>query len=172
MQELGRFAISNEAELIALATRLEVGLTAGDVLGLIGELGVGKSLFARAIISAAKTRLRLPQESIPSPSFSLMQFYPRPTQSQPETGIWHVDAWRLDNAPAEAEELGLGEALVHEICLIEWADKLGDILPASTLFFHFSFGATATQRHLTLTTGSEYAAVWGKRLAPVLDISP
>lgn len=110
-----------------LAARLAQILMAGDCLLLEGEIGAGKSAFARAVI-----RARIGQnEDVPSPTFTLVQTY-----HAGEVEIWHCDLYRLSH-PDEALELGLDEALQSEICLIEWPDRLGEMVPqtASTLTF-------------------------------------
>ena len=170
-QTLAQLTVADEGALMALAGRIESCLEVPDVLGLIGALGVGKSVFARGVISAAKARLGLPPESIPSPSFSLMQFYPRPTEQNKEAGIWHMDAWRLNDetALAEAESLGIGEALASHICLIEWADKLLRLLPPRSLLCHIQFGASAGERHLAFTTGDDFVDGWRTRLNQALN---
>ena len=172
-QVCAQFTVGTEVALTALAGRFESCLCVPDVLGLIGELGVGKSVFARGIISAAQTRLGLPSESIPSPSFSLMQFYPRPNWHNSEAGIWHVDAWRLNDdatgAEREAEGLGIGEALANHVCLIEWADKLLGLLPRRSLLCQIQFGATAGERHLVFTANNDFAEEWRGRLSQALD---
>lgn len=170
-QVCGQCIVGDEVALTALAGRFESCLRVPDVLGLIGELGVGKSVFARGIISAAQTRLGLPLESIPSPSFSLMQFYPRPNGHNSEAGIWHMDAWRLhdDTAEAEAEGLGIGEALANHVCVIEWADKLLRLLPPRSLLCHMQFGGAAGERHLAFTTGDGFVDDWRARLDQTLN---
>ena len=100
------------------------GLKAGDVVALEGPLGAGKSVLARAIIQHA-----CPLESdIPSPTFTLVQTY------EPANGpsLMHLDLYRLD-APDDALELGIEDAFIDSICLIEWAQRLGPYLPRTAL---------------------------------------
>ena len=99
-------------------------LKAGDVVALEGPLGAGKSVLARAIIQHA-----CPQESdIPSPTFTLVQTY------EPADGpaLMHFDLYRLDT-PDDALELGIEDAFIDSICLIEWAQRLGPYLPRTAL---------------------------------------
>lgn len=115
-----------------LARRIAVTLRKGDTIALIGDLGAGKSHFARAVISylLAETGRH---EDIPSPSFTLVQTY--------EAGgveIWHADLYRLGNS-AEVVELGLDEAFNSAICLVEWPDRLGSDLPARRLDVMLNF---------------------------------
>jgi tRNA threonylcarbamoyladenosine biosynthesis protein TsaE len=102
----------------------------GDLLGLTGGLGAGKSTFARALIAARLAALGRP-EDIPSPSYTLVQVYDLGTAERP-LELWHVDLYRLGSA-GEIVELGLEEAFGGAICLVEWADRLGPALPERRL---------------------------------------
>lgn len=90
-------------------------LEAGDSILLYGPLGMGKSTLARGLIRA----LTRPDEDVPSPTFTLVQFY----ESDP--AIAHFDLYRL-NDPEEAWEIGLDEALDEGCVIIEWPERLGD----------------------------------------------
>ncbi len=90
-------------------------LQAGDSVLLYGPLGMGKSTLARGLIRA----LTSPDEDVPSPTFTLVQFY----ESEPP--VAHFDLYRL-NDPQEAWEVGLDEALDDGCALIEWPERLGD----------------------------------------------
>ena len=105
------------------ATRLQ----AGDCLLLEGQIGAGKSHFARAFIQARLGRA----EDVPSPTFTLVQTY------QADIEIWHADLYRLSH-PDEVLELGLEEAFDSAICLIEWPDRLGSLLPKGALRLRFA----------------------------------
>jgi tRNA threonylcarbamoyl adenosine modification protein YjeE len=110
--------LPNEDATTRLGQALATLLRAGDSLLLDGPIGTGKSHLARALI-----RARLgPEEDVPSPTFTLVQTY----QGDPD--IWHADLYRLTH-PDEVVELGLEDAFATAICLIEWPDRLGSILP-------------------------------------------
>ncbi|CAM8620396.1 COG0802 Predicted ATPase or kinase [Paracoccaceae bacterium] len=102
-------------------------LQAGDCLLLEGQIGVGKSHFARAFIQARLGRA----EDVPSPTFTLVQSY------QADVEIWHADLYRLSH-PDEVLELGLEEAFDSAICLIEWPDRLGSLLPKGAMRLRFA----------------------------------
>ena len=90
-------------------------LAPGDSVLLYGPLGMGKSTLARGLIRALTT----PDEDVPSPTFTLVQFY----ESDPP--VAHFDLSRLTR-PEEAFEIGLDEALDEGCAVIEWPERLGE----------------------------------------------
>jgi len=94
-----------------IAARLEPG----EAVLLYGPLGMGKSTLARGLIRA----LTRPDEDVPSPTFTLVQFY----ESDPP--VAHFDLYRLTR-PEEASEIGLDEALDEGCAVIEWPERLGE----------------------------------------------
>lgn len=90
-------------------------LAAGETVLLYGPLGMGKSTLARGLIRA----LTRPDEDVPSPTFTLVQFY----ESEPP--VAHFDLYRLSR-PEEAAEIGLDEALDDGCAVIEWPERLGE----------------------------------------------
>lgn len=115
------------AATAALGTRLAPLLRAGDVIGLEGALGAGKSLLARAILQARMAADGVPVEDVPSPTFTLVQIYHLPTIE-----IWHADLYRLA-APGEAVELGLPDAFDTAACLVEWPERMGALWPRDAI---------------------------------------
>lgn len=99
----------------------------GDVLLLEGQIGAGKTHFARALIQSLLAR----PEDVPSPTFTLVQVY-----ETPKFEIWHADLYRL-NHPDEALELGLTDAFETALCLVEWPEKLGADRPKQALTLRF-----------------------------------
>ena len=110
-----------EHQLCRLAEDIAFALKPGDVLALKGDLGAGKTTFARAIIRAISGGGDL---EIPSPTFTLVQSY-----SSGRFDIAHFDLYRLA-APEELHELGLDHALSKGVAIIEWPQRAGDLLPA------------------------------------------
>lgn len=141
-----------------LARRLAPLLRPGDLLGLAGGLGTGKTAFARALIGARLAALGRAEE-VPSPSFTLVQTY-----DLGETEIWHADLYRLGSLD-ELAELGLDQAFGTAICLVEWADRLGPLLPPRHLMLALDFlpGDDDARRADLIARGPGWAA-----LAPIL----
>lgn len=90
----------------------------GSVFCLKGDLGAGKTEFARGFIRALSGDV-----AVASPTFNLVKIY-----ETPGFPIWHFDLYRLKNA-AELEELGLSEALIQAVSLIEWPEIAEGMLP-------------------------------------------
>lgn len=128
-------------ETTALASRIGGLLRPGDVLLLSGEIGAGKTHFARSLIQS----LMEEPEDVPSPTFTLVQVYDVPTGE-----LWHADLYRL-SSPDECIELGLTDAFESAICLVEWPDRLADLTPAKALHLHLADHAADDTRALTLT---------------------
>jgi tRNA threonylcarbamoyl adenosine modification protein YjeE len=135
------------AEDVAFAAR------PGDLITLSGDLGAGKTTFARALIGALSNGA---QEEIPSPTFTLVQTY-----TADAVTIYHFDFYRIDD-PEDAWEIGIEDAFGEGIALIEWPEKLGAILPTDRLDVRLQVpaGADESVRHVTLAAG----ACWIPRL--------
>ena len=112
--------LADETATAALGAALADRLQPGDVVGLYGELGAGKTTLARGILRAAAGD---PELIVPSPTFTLVEVY------ETERGtFWHFDLYRLE-APEQVYELGWEDALAEGIVLIEWPQRLGPLLP-------------------------------------------
>lgn len=150
-----RVSLPGPAATERLARAIAAAGGPGDVVALRGDLGAGKTAFARAFIHARQDAAGLPREEVPSPTFTLVQIY-----ELPGAPVWHFDLYRL-GAPEEAWELGLEEALAEGIALIEWPDRLGGLLPAARLDLTLAFGTAETERVAHL----EGHGAAGRRLA-------
>ncbi len=116
--------LPDEAATDRLGAALAAQLRPGDVVALEGGLGAGKTTLARAILRAASGA---PALIVPSPTFTLVEVYDTPR------GIfWHFDLYRLET-PEQVFELGWEEARAGGIALVEWADRLGPLLPRERL---------------------------------------
>jgi tRNA threonylcarbamoyladenosine biosynthesis protein TsaE len=106
-----------------LGAAVALALKPGEAVCLKGPLGAGKSTLARALVRALTT----PHEDVPSPTFTLVQFYDG--LSFP---LAHFDLYRLERSE-EAFEIGLDEALEEGAAVIEWPERLGGRLPQDRL---------------------------------------
>jgi tRNA threonylcarbamoyladenosine biosynthesis protein TsaE len=138
-----------------LAERMASRTSAGDTILLQGDLGTGKTHFARAFI-----RARLAPEDrgedIPSPSFTLVQTYEGETVE-----IWHADLYRLTD-PQEVLELGLDAAMETAICLIEWPDRWTDPWPDATVCVWLSVPDDAPEARLVELFAAPDSALAGR----------
>jgi tRNA threonylcarbamoyladenosine biosynthesis protein TsaE len=123
--------LGEEADTRALGARVAKACAPGDVIALHGDLGAGKTTFARALIQA----LAGAGTEAPSPTFTLVQTY-----STPGLDIWHFDLYRLTD-PREARELGLEDA-ADGLSLIEWPSRLGPGLPDVRLDLTLEFSGS------------------------------
>jgi len=131
--------LPDEAATQDLGRKLAASLRSGDALCLTGPLGAGKSTLARALIRALTT----PDQEVPSPTFTLAQFYE--TAAFP---LAHFDLYRLSD-PDEAYEIGLDEALDGGVALIEWPQRLEGRLPANRLDIDIALDGDARRATVT-----------------------
>jgi tRNA threonylcarbamoyladenosine biosynthesis protein TsaE len=144
-----RLELPDEAATRTLAVRLAASARAGDAIGLKGPLGVGKTTFARAFIAARAALSGVDVDDVPSPTFTLVQTYDFPGDPTLSPRVYHIDLYRL-SAPGETIELGLEEAFAAGICLIEWPERLGTLLPRSRIELTFAPGAHENARNVEL----------------------
>lgn len=104
------------------------------VVALLGDLGSGKTTFVQAV-----ARLLGVEESLTSPTFVIEKFYPLPLGGVFNRLI-HIDCYRLDS-PSELQHLGWEEIITNEsnLIMIEWADKVAELLPPDHLTVNFTF---------------------------------
>ncbi len=118
-----RFASDSEEDTARFGQRVARTLSAGDVVALQGQLGAGKTRLVQAIAA----ELGCSQAFVVSPTFTLIHEY------DGQLPVYHVDAYRLKNSD-EFLDMGGGELLNGDgVCLIEWADRIGDLLPSDHL---------------------------------------
>jgi tRNA threonylcarbamoyl adenosine modification protein YjeE len=137
-----------------LAQRLATILRPGDLLALEGELGAGKTEFARALLRA----LAGAEIEVPSPTFTLLQRY-----EFAQITVTHADLYRVRD-PEEVAELGLDAALRHGAVLVEWPERAEGELPEERLVLRLEgpFAGRSLEYREVLIHGSEG---WRARLA-------
>ena len=130
----------NEAATARLGAAVAAVLRPGEAVCLMGPLGAGKSTLARALVRALTT----PDEEVPSPTVTLVQFY-----QGDRLNIAHFDLYRLAD-PDEAYEIGLDEALDDGAAVIEWPERLAGRLPPDRLDIEITLGEDAGGRGVRL----------------------
>jgi N-acetylmuramate 1-kinase len=113
-------ALANEQATVRLVTDIAAVLEPGDLLTLSGDLGAGKTFFARAMIRHLADN---PDIAVPSPTFTLMQNY-----ELPRFPLVHADLYRLEG-PGELAELGFDDLPKEAVVLLEWPDRAAGFLP-------------------------------------------
>ena len=111
--------VTTEEETASVADKIAPLLQDGDIVALQGSLGVGKTTFVRYLVKS----LTKSDVDVPSPTFTLLQTY-----DTPRLTIYHFDFYRL-KSPEEAYEVGIEDAFDNGVSLIEWPDKIGNLLP-------------------------------------------
>jgi tRNA threonylcarbamoyladenosine biosynthesis protein TsaE len=139
-----------------LAAIIAAEARAGDAILLSGDLGAGKTHFARAFINA----LTAVPEEVPSPTFTLVQTYDAQVQGEP-VEIWHFDLYRL-KSPDETLELGIEEAFAEGIALVEWPDRLGSLKPREHLELRLAITGDGARQAMLVPT-----AAWRDRVPAI-----
>lgn len=145
--------LAGEQDTIRLGEDLALALRPGDCLALSGDLGAGKSTLARALIRAVADDADL---EVPSPTFTLVQAYDL------RIPVAHFDLYRLADS-SELDELGFDEALSSGICLVEWPEMAGDLLPADRIVLRLEHQGSG--RKLTITGPQAALSRIGRTLA-------
>lgn len=127
-------------QTVHVAEQLAERVRLGDCFALYGEMGAGKSTFARAFIRALAKDKAL---DVPSPSFALVQPY-----NTPVGPVFHYDLWRL-SGPEGVYELDWDEAC-DGIMVVEWPERAEKLLPADALQLTLAHGVHEEERSLTL----------------------
>lgn len=162
-----KLGLADIAATAALARKIAAVVEPGDIIALSGELGAGKTTFARHFIHGLGVK-----EEVPSPTYTLVQTYTIPADRAGEAGmhtpvsIWHFDLFRIET-PEEALELAMEDAFRDGISLIEWPEKLGSLLPADHLEMRFEYADARGSRSVRLRGHGS----WRQRLERMGDPS-
>ncbi|PJE75740.1 tRNA (adenosine(37)-N6)-threonylcarbamoyltransferase complex ATPase subunit type 1 TsaE [Candidatus Uhrbacteria bacterium CG10_big_fil_rev_8_21_14_0_10_48_11] len=138
-----KYSLRTLDDTTALAKELAATLRGGDVVGLVGELGTGKTNFVQALAKTLGVK-----QAVKSPTFTILQLYQ--TAKPYDFSLCHVDAYRLRGAE-DLSAVGLADYIgdPNTVVIIEWADTIKKALPKTTRWLTFSF--TATKRTVTLS---------------------
>ncbi|GAB4320240.1 MAG: hypothetical protein Kow0074_10380 [Candidatus Zixiibacteriota bacterium] len=126
---------STESDTVAIAEAFARALHPGDWVGLIGPLGAGKSVFARAVGRALGVR-----ETMPSPTYTLMNVL------HGTIPVYHIDLYRMSSAD-ELDFAGIGPYFESSgICLVEWADRIREHWPDRGWLVTIAIGELSERR--------------------------
>jgi tRNA threonylcarbamoyladenosine biosynthesis protein TsaE len=119
----------------------QIFLKAGDVIALYGDLGSGKTRFVKGICKGLGFL-----ENVTSPSFTIVNEY-----ATKSVKIFHFDFYRVSSA-SEIVDIGFDDYIYDEgICVIEWADRVRDLLPPGRYDIYFRLGDSDTCREIEIT---------------------
>ena len=145
----------SETETEALGAALGRLLQPGDVLALVGDLGAGKTCLARGIARGLGI-----DEPVTSPTFILVAEY----ATSVGFPLYHADCYRLEQAAAEAQAIGLDELLLDDgVAVVEWAERIEPLLPPDHLRITLTV-LDDTRRQLTFTPHGARAAELARRI--------
>ena len=137
--------ISSIRELEKIANKIKKKLSPGDVVFLYGEIGVGKTTFARLLINSFENEKKLKKSEVLSPTFNIVFEY-----EIKEFTIKHFDLYRLKNSN-DIKNVGLFENLEQSITLIEWPELIIN-KPENRLDLFFEYAEDYNERSLIIKT--------------------
>ena len=137
--------ISSIRELEKIADKIKKILSPGDVVFLYGEIGVGKTTFARLLINSFENKKKQKKSEVLSPTFNIVFEY-----EIKEFTIKHFDLYRLKN-DNDIKNIGLYENLEQSITLIEWPELIKN-KPQNRLDLFFEYEEDYNERSLIIKT--------------------
>ena len=141
---------NSEAETEAIGQAIGASGTAGDVIGLVGELGAGKTHLVKGIAIGLEVA---EHKQVKSPTFVIVR------EHIGRLRLYHVDAYRLSGA-AELWSLGLEEMLNQGgLAVVEWAERVAEALPADRLTVQLKIIGANSRRVQMSCGGSESRAL-------------
>jgi tRNA threonylcarbamoyladenosine biosynthesis protein TsaE len=127
---MSKYIIKTEKDTEKLAKKLAGQFKGWEIIGLIGNLGAGKTTFTQYLAKELGVK-----DIVNSPTFNIIKIYDIKKSNIKQ--LIHIDAYRL-NSPEELEVLGVNEYFEDKntITIIEWADKVKNILPKNTIIIN------------------------------------
>jgi len=134
------FRTYSEDETILAGIKFAKRLTSGSVVALFGDLGTGKTRFIKGICNGLGV-----QEHVASPTFTIVNEYTYNTVK-----IFHFDFYRIKSV-IEIKEIGFNEYIYNDgVCVIEWADRVQELLPLNRFDVHLSLGENEFTREISI----------------------
>ena len=146
--------IDNIDQIKILASKIAQHLSIGDVVTFSGDLGSGKTTLIKYFIECLSAKTI----EVTSPTFNLLHLY-----KSNSLEIWHFDLYRLKNK-IEAYELGIEDAFIYGISLIEWPEIIHDLLPENKLNIKLSFTNKENSRIVHLSGNSKWTKIINNKL--------
>jgi tRNA threonylcarbamoyladenosine biosynthesis protein TsaE len=144
------FFSRNSSRTIELGKLLGAHLSAGCVIGLVGELGAGKTCFIKGIAEGLNNT---PESEVTSPTFTILQEYPGPVP------LYHFDAYRLSGSH-DLEAIGFEDYVGADgVAVIEWADRIQDALPDEALLITIEVVSDNERRFVCLARGTHHGDI-------------
>ncbi len=138
--DIERIELDGPGATEALASGFAPSLRPGNVLALTGDLGSGKTVFARGLIRAVATASGTEVGEVPSPTYTLVQPYEFPGFT-----VWHFDLYRIASVD-DVWELAIEDAFADGVSVIEWAERIDEILPPTSVRIRLEAGSRADVR--------------------------
>lgn len=128
--------MKNERDTERFGMELAGHLESGDLIAMTGPLGAGKTTLTKAIAKGLGI-----EEMVTSPTFTILQEY-----RDGRLPLYHFDVYRIADAE-EMYELGYEDYFFDEgVCVVEWADRIEELLPQDTIYIEISYGAEPEER--------------------------
>ena len=137
--------ISSTLDLVKISNKIKKILSPGDTVFLYGEIGVGKTSFARILINGYEHQKKLKKSEVLSPTFNIVFEY-----DIKDFTIEHYDLYRLKNEK-EIENIGLFQNLKKTITIVEWPELIKK-KPINRIDFFFEYTKNMNERILTIKT--------------------
>jgi len=139
------FVSLSEAETKKFGENFGARLRGGEILALTGNLGSGKTTFAKGLAKSFGVKSR-----VTSPTFVLLMSHKARGQSPAK--LHHLDLYRLEKT-GQLKELGLSEVLSdpRAVTVVEWPEKAKALLPARTIYINFQHGSSPSMRRITIS---------------------
>jgi len=136
---------TSEQQTREAARSMASSLQRGDVVALYGELGAGKTQFVKGLCDGFRVR-----DAVTSPTFVILNRYSGVDGRNKEIFLFHFDLYRVQSAE-EIYDLGYEEFLFgNGICVVEWAERLGTLLPSRRYDVKIAFGEGADERRISI----------------------
>lgn len=122
-----------------VARKIAQSVEVGDVITLSGDLGVGKTAFAKALIN----EIMGDETEVTSPTFTIVQDY------HGRVPVYHFDLYRLEDKE-EIWNIGIEDALADGVCLIEWPEIAADLFSHYSTDIEILYGEHENQRVIVI----------------------